>query len=749
MISTSASFITAANANLNYPIAKVDLLYTDPFINSGNIAASADMNSACGMVTTLKEAMVQQLCDTITATPHKYIVNDGTWINDGTFCWAPGTAQELADNQVGWYSATVADAAGDFAVYPEAIVTFAEDRSIQVVSVVGDPTIGQYPVDYDVYVHDVTGTNELGHETVTGNTSVEDTVDFSADEITTARSIKIVVKKWSVGSTILKMTEFYGVITDTFYMDDIVSLDVLEEMEADNSTSPTGNMSCNELNLELQNVQLIRSNGDIVDDPYFPDNIASYLHNVITQNVRITPYLGFRLPDTFSASNATIIDSDTIAFTANQSVIEGYILNYGTSAIDVVASIINLSGGTVSIANAVYSKYFCTLRFTKLTGSVVTFKIRLTGKAFVQHNLEYVKMGTFWSTEWNVSEDDFAASVTARDRMEILRNNEFVADTIPETCTLYQMAEMVINKAKYSIPMNDLTWTIDSALSGYTLEYPWLGKVNYFEAITKIAEACQGRAYMNREDELIIEAFDADQISGVPDFTVARVDYNKQTRPIKLSTVKNYITVPYGPLAPETESSEIYTTDEITIEAGDTTKTVPIEWGDDAVLEPLAEPVEQEDVSMVVSAGTVYYPWGASVVLTKISGTSGTLKIKITGKKLVAGEVKEKSVWDSLAIAIPNNKKVHKLNHNSMIQTEIAAVAIGNSLLLSLADARRDVTVEYSGNPATEIGDIANIEVYSPTAVYDEFRVMRQQFKFDSTGLQCNFTGRKTVNFGD
>lgn len=661
MRTISSALETAIAENNRKPRVKVDVTWTDPFVGSGNTTSATDQNNACGVASAVQEDYLDQLCDTEVTPSHKYIVNDGTWMNDGTFWWAPGTVTEVANNQIGWYSEEVSDSSGDFATAPTATVDFGEDRAVQRIRVVGDSILGQYPVDFTVYVYD-SGDSLLDSDAVTGNASVEYVSDFSSSSITDARYIVLEIDSWSGSGTVSKIVEFFGVITDTFYGNDIVSLDVLEEIEADDSTSPFGTASINELNIEFQNIELTRENGDVVEDPFFPDNSASYLNNSITPNVRFDVYLGFVI-----------------------------------------------AGGST----------------------------------------EYVSMGTFWSTEWSVSETDFSASVTARDRLEILRNNEFRLDAVLEDYNLYEIAEEILNHALINIPLGDLTWSLSTDLQDYDVPYAWFGTVTYFEALRKIAQAVAGRLYVNRDDEIVIEAFTADQESGSDDVTITKDDYFKQDRPINHSDIKNYIEVSNCVFAPESEAGDVYTTEDIDVGAGDTTVTTTVEWGDDALIEDDFDwTITDEDSITMSKVSETFYAWGAVLIAEKLTGSVGTFKINITGRKLVLTSVNTETSYDEDSIRL-YQKRVLSLDQNFMIQSSTVASDIADALLASLKDPRRDVqlTFDLSANPAIEIGDIADIEVYSKDSVYDEFRIIRQQFKYDGA-IGCSMTGRKTIDYG-
>jgi hypothetical protein len=655
----SIDFTTAANADYREPKLRIDVLWTDPFVQSGNVITSPNVNNFCGLDSSVVDDLLGHVADTRLSTPHKYIINDGTWINDGTFYPIPGTIEDAANNQVGWYTSEVAGGGGFFENPPEITVDFAEARTIQQLIVLGEPTLSEYPTEFDVYIYD-DGDNLLNTVTEFSATSVETILDFTSDNITTASYMVLKLFSWSAPNTIGKIVEFFGVITDTFHDADIVSMDILEEMESDEEDTPFGTMSANELNIELQNVSIERDSDDIVD-PFLPENASSYLTNSITKNVRLSPAIGFR---ELNASDQPI---------------------------------------------------------------------------------EYVPMGVFWSTDWDVSQSEFSARVIARDRFELLRLNTFFDNEILVNVTLAEVAEHVLNHAKINIPLNDLEWEIDSDLANYTVNYVWFGRVTYFEAIKKIASACLGRAYCNRSGKIIIESYISDSVTGVPDFSIGTNDFFKQSR--KMQSVKNYVSVPVCPLEPEAATGDIFESETISVFAGQYTVTQNITWGEDAVMDHAIVILEESGVTMFVTS-EIYYPWGADVTFTKISGTDGTFSFKMTGRRLVpVTYIPDAVASDEESIRLLN-KQEHRLDDNYLIQTSEMANIIANAMLSLLLERWRNVENEVPGNPCTEIGDLANIEVYSKQSISHEYRTIRQQFNASKDGLRCMITSKRTIDFG-
>ena len=72
-------------------------------------------------------------------------------------------------------------------------------------------------------------------------------------------------------------------------------MNLLEEREISDGTLPIGNISANELDIELQNVKLVRG-AITIPNPFSFENAQSYLQGLLKKNRRIEAFLGLVLP---------------------------------------------------------------------------------------------------------------------------------------------------------------------------------------------------------------------------------------------------------------------------------------------------------------------------------------------------------------------------------------------------------------------------------------------------------------------
>lgn len=283
MIAVSSDYTTAVKAAARRWIPRVVITWTDPYIDPTIAVDSTDKN---------RVSWPAQTANLKTNPDYKWAHLDGVMTPNSTYHPAPDSA---VGAEMGWWNAVRCDGSAEWsAPYPTLVTTFAE-RAILSLAVSGDSIYNEYPVDFDIEIYD-DGDVLLHTEVVTGNTLLNWAGDISDEGINDAVKMQLVIKKWSAPNRVAKILEFYTSIIDTYEGDDIVSMNLLEEREIADGSLPVGNISANELDLELQNIRLTKNGVDIID-PFSYENSDSYLENLLKKNRRIEAWVGLELPD--------------------------------------------------------------------------------------------------------------------------------------------------------------------------------------------------------------------------------------------------------------------------------------------------------------------------------------------------------------------------------------------------------------------------------------------------------------------
>ena len=170
---------------------------------------------------------------------------------------------------------------------------------------------------------------------------------------------------------------------------------------------------------------------------------------------------------------------------------------------------------------------------------------------------EYVPLGTFWSLDWDSPDDTLEATVTARDRMELLRKGTYQTSQVQQNKTLYELAEIVLQDAG----LTSDEYIIDTDLQNIIIPYAWFNPMSHREALRLIAEAGLAAAFQNRDGKIQIESF---LITGdEPVLEITEDDYFPPLRaPSRQDQVANEIIVDTQPLRPAAVAEEVYRSNE-------------------------------------------------------------------------------------------------------------------------------------------------------------------------------------------
>lgn len=263
------------NAKIKYRdrqvIGKVQIDYTDPYLDQ---SISVENNEQANV------SYPFQVYDGIKEPKGKYLSLDGSCVLNGTYSLAPAPEQAYL-NQMGWWGEQLSSGTGVFTTpYPTLKVSFY-NRVINKLQAVGDNKRKEYPVDFEINLYDAS--NVLLHkETVTGNSSVfwEKTLSSTIQQV---EHMELVVFKWSHPNRQVKIIEFFTSVSEIYTDEDgLLKISLLEEMEIDSGGMSFGNVSANEITLELDNSTGKFSQG----------NIYSPLYNMLKPNRRIKAWLG-------------------------------------------------------------------------------------------------------------------------------------------------------------------------------------------------------------------------------------------------------------------------------------------------------------------------------------------------------------------------------------------------------------------------------------------------------------------------
>ncbi len=343
---------------------------------------------------------------------------------------------------------------------------------------------------------------------------------------------------------------------------------------------------------------------------------------------------------------------------------------------------------------------------------------------------EYVPLGTFWSGDWSAPEDGVYAQTTGRDRLELLRKSTYSTSTVQQNKTLYDLAVAVLEDAG----LKPEEYWVDPELQQYTVPYAYFEPQSHREALRKIAEACLGQVYCDRDGIVRVEGPSYLASKTEAELEITADDYFRKDNPVKWSEIANYIEVETQPLRPVDTSQEVYRSNEpVSIGAGQTI-SITAYYNETPCIDAVAS-LEGAPSGCVIRQAT-YYAWGADIKV--YSPNAGTFTLIINAKPLKVLN-KERAVAKDDASITDNGLIKYTFPANPLVQTREIAQTIANKLLAYYKDPRRDVEVEWRGNPALLLGDRVKV---TDRNEQNEYYIVRQELEY-SGALRARLSGRR------
>lgn len=375
-------------------------------------------------------------------------------------------------------------------------------------------------------------------------------------------------------------------------------------------------------------------------------------------------------------------------------------------------------------------------------------------KAWIGTESELIPLGVFWAKDWTVPEDGTIATVVGRDRLNRLNETMYTTSTVQINKSMYELAQMILTDA--GIPA-DLYW-LDEELKEYKVPYAYFTPQSHREALRKIAEACLGQVYCDRYGVIRFEgpSFTLNRIEAVKRtvflqaefpaetelveaYGISPLDYFKKNNPSRHSHVANSIIVEVQPLSVGDEE-EIYRSSEpISINANEI-KTITLHFNN--------VPCMDVDITIQGSGQIVdskIYAWGAEVT---VQGNATGQFILIANGKPLRPANKYTIIKEDPKSILDNGKIEYRMPANPLIQTREIAEIIADKLLQYYKDPRRDLELEWRGNPALELGDIVMVDDYIRGDGADEYKsyyyITRQELEYAGY-LRAKLSGRRML----
>lgn len=245
---------------------RIEVTFSDPFVDA--TIESFSTGTAHGTST-------KATADDVHVTPYKWFGLADNKL-DGTYHPMP-VGQK--NQTVGWWSDRASDDNGVFAEPVKLWYTF-QGRPIYYLRVVGDTFTNEFPVDFDVTLY---GEDDeiLLQEQVRGNSQVywEKALE---PVVLLVKRMELSIFKINSPRNPAKVAEFFTSFKEIYEAEELEYFNILEEQIFDDLSLPIGNISSNEIDLSLLNM----------NRKFDPSNKQSPLYGLLKKNRKIRAWLG-------------------------------------------------------------------------------------------------------------------------------------------------------------------------------------------------------------------------------------------------------------------------------------------------------------------------------------------------------------------------------------------------------------------------------------------------------------------------
>lgn len=118
------------------------------------------------------------------------------------------------------------------------------------------------------------------------------------------------------------------------------------------------------------------------------------------------------------------------------------------------------------------------------------------GAEVVHGQIEWHKLGTFWSYKWDVPVNSLTASVVAFDTIGLLDTTDYINHSTQVNKSLGELFEYVLEDAKKSLGF--IEYYIDASLYDIIIPYAWFARGSHTAAIRKLSQCYPLHAYCDR-----------------------------------------------------------------------------------------------------------------------------------------------------------------------------------------------------------------------------------------------------------
>lgn len=338
--------------------------------------------------------------------------------------------------------------------------------------------------------------------------------------------------------------------------------------------------------------------------------------------------------------------------------------------------------------------------------------------------IEWYKLGVFWSYNWNVPYNSLTATVVGFDTIGLLDTSYFSNHQVLVDKSLGELIDYVLNDAKQTLDF--LEWEVAEELYSVVIPYAWFSLGSHAAALRKISQAYPMHIYCNRDGK-IIAAPQKLRLDHYNDVWSDSTNVIEKTYESLYTVLPNIISVKV--VSPVLEQNKELVKEEFAFNISEINQRV-LNFN----APYMSDLVVTVDCDSTVRYTYNVYSWGIEVNFT---GTGSVHSIICTGTALDTSNTATLTHRDNESIFL--NGAVTRDISADFIQTSSLANLIINRIASLSENDKYDAEVTYRGDIALSIND--PILLLDGIAPDNRYNIKRHQLTWDGA-----LTGKATLN---
>lgn len=308
-----------------------------------------------------------------------------------------------------------------------------------------------------------------------------------------------------------------------------------------------------------------------------------------------------------------------------------------------------------------------------------------------ENGVEYTRLGTFYSEEWQVEQDSQWVKCTAVDRLMSLQSQTYMGYPLTERVSVYELAEDVLQKSG----LESSEYVISANLKENVIEKAYLPKTTTWDALQEIANAALCKVFVDREDRIHLRSEETESLSAGIEINPSNMFSYKSS--ITLTEFANRIKVEYTEVSIATEIIEVAEL-EVALNPNEV-KTITLEYSSDIAYAMAYS--SNSNVKVVMEQGGVN---ACILTLTNATGSVQAATLTVEGNAI---ELNSHTVYSEDEDSVNSYGAVEYTHPASeLVRTEEQAKYIASIILAKMRAGEGVITSEWRGNPGLEIGSI-------------------------------------------